>query len=126
VAAQGTMGVLRVRDYGRGLGDDADARVFDRFYRGDPARSSEGSGLGLSIVRAIAQALGGSARVDASVSPGACFEVRIPLYPGVPGSAAHRPRCRTRRQPHPSTTAWSPNEGAKRRPVKAPRARRRT
>ena len=89
VAVQGTMGVLRVRDYGRGLGDDADARVFDRFYRGDPARSSEGSGLGLSIVRAIAQALGGSARVDASVSPGACFEVRIPLYPGVPGSAAH-------------------------------------
>ncbi len=52
-------GRVEVLDRGPGMGDDA-ARVFDRFYRADSARGLPGSGLGLSIVREIALAHGGS------------------------------------------------------------------
>lgn len=75
--------LLTVRDTGPGLGDDPD-RLFDRFYRLDevrtPGEASSGSGLGLSIVRAIVQGLGGT--VTASNRPdaaGAEFRVELPL-----------------------------------------------
>jgi two-component system, OmpR family, sensor kinase len=80
----GTMGAIRVIDGGPGVeGDEAD-RIFDRFYRGDRSRSSGGTGLGLPIVRAIAEALGGSA--DLLVPPGGGVElrVRVPLAGSAP------------------------------------------
>ena len=54
---------IEVRDAGPGMPADVRAQAFDRFYRGDPSRSrdSGGAGLGLSVVRAIAEAHGGSA-----------------------------------------------------------------
>ena len=55
------------------------ARVFDRFYQGDPSRSATGTGLGLAIVRAIAEALGGTAEVVSTPGAGATLLVRIPL-----------------------------------------------
>ena len=73
------MGVLQVRDAGPGLEPATAARVFDRFYRGEPSRHGQGTGLGLSIVRAIAQALGGTARVESMRGQGAVFTVAIPL-----------------------------------------------
>ena len=66
-----------VRDGGPGVPDDAKDRIFDRFVRlrtDDP----EGFGLGLSIVSAIAEAHGGSVRVEDVVPQGARFVVRIP------------------------------------------------
>jgi two-component system, OmpR family, sensor kinase len=83
---------LSVRDEGEGLSTDVEGRVFERFYRGDPARSrgTGGAGLGLSIVAAIVQAHGGavSARnadpaTDGS-GRGAVFEIRLPLDTSVP------------------------------------------
>ena len=60
------------------------ARVFDRFSRGGgdttPARS--GSGLGLSIVRAVAEAHGGSVALDEPPEGGARFTVRLPAGTG--------------------------------------------
>jgi two-component system OmpR family sensor kinase len=75
----GDMGLIRVTDHGPGVNTLDAPRVFDRFYRGDPARSGAGTGLGLPIVRAIAKALGGSAGVSTSPEGGAVFEVRLPL-----------------------------------------------
>ncbi|MGH3356098.1 MAG: sensor histidine kinase [Nocardioidaceae bacterium] len=67
-----------VRDTGPGVTHaDAD-RIFERFQRGHHARGSEGSGLGLSIVRAIAQAHGGEVYLDSIPGEGATFTLVIP------------------------------------------------
>ena len=78
--------VLQITDNGPGLDPATTARMFDRFYQGDPARSGPGTGLGLAIVRAIAVALGGSAEavsppMRSAASRGATVLVRIPLAP---------------------------------------------
>ena len=56
-------------------------RVFERFFRADPSRSraSGGSGLGLSIVAAIAEAHGGSVEVESPPAGGAVFRILLPL-----------------------------------------------
>ena len=82
VSKDGDDVVLAVADQGPGLSPDVADRVFERFYRGDPARSREtgGAGLGLSIVSAIVEAHGGT--VNAAPSDGrATFEVRLPAHP---------------------------------------------
>jgi two-component system OmpR family sensor kinase len=72
---------LVVADDGPGLAPDVAARVFERFYRGDPARTrARGvSGLGLSIVAAVAEAHGGRVSVDSAPGAGARFVVELPL-----------------------------------------------
>jgi two-component system OmpR family sensor kinase len=82
VKQEGDGIVLSVADQGPGLPPEVAGRVFERFYRGDPARSREtgGAGLGLSIVSAIVEAHGGT--VSAAPSDGgATFEVRLPTHP---------------------------------------------
>src|SRR5437763_5348854 len=71
---------LEVADEGPGVGPDVAARVFERFYRGDPARTRArgGSGLGLSIVAAVAEAHGGGVSVDTAPGRGARFVVDLP------------------------------------------------
>jgi two-component system OmpR family sensor kinase len=61
---------IEVRDAGPGMPSDVRAQAFDRFYRGDPSRSrdSGGAGLGLSVVRAIAEAHGGRASFEATAA----------------------------------------------------------
>jgi two-component system, OmpR family, sensor histidine kinase AdeS len=69
--------IVRVLDRGPGLPDKHHARSFDRFWRADPSRNknSGGSGLGLSVVKAIAVAHGGEARISNRPSGGLCVEV---------------------------------------------------
>jgi two-component system phosphate regulon sensor histidine kinase PhoR len=81
---------LAVADQGPGLSDDDLDHLFERFYRGDPARARgqrTGSGLGLSIVQQIAVTHGG--RVQASNRPtgGALLELILPgvVSPAQPG-----------------------------------------
>jgi two-component system OmpR family sensor kinase len=81
VTAEGAIGVVRVIDRGPGI-DPAEATlVFERFYRGDKARSRAGTGLGLAIVRSIAEASKGSASV-VSVPGETTFALRLPLAAG--------------------------------------------
>lgn len=77
---------LRVQDSGPGIAPEHLSRVFDRFYRVDAARdqASGGSGLGLSIVRAIVEAHGGSVTASAAPEGGAVFDIVLDR-PG-PGS----------------------------------------
>ena len=82
IHADAGAAVLEVADTGPGLREADRGRIFERFYRADLARAdSEGSGLGLSIVRAIAQAHGGDVTADNRAEGGAAFTVRLPLAP---------------------------------------------
>jgi two-component system OmpR family sensor kinase len=83
VGRRGEVVVVSVTDEGPGLTREATEHAFERFYRGDPARSRTrgGVGLGLSIVSAIVEAHGGEVRVASSEGAGATFEVRLPAAP---------------------------------------------
>lgn len=71
---------LRVSDAGDGLSETEAARVFEPFYRPRGyAESGGGWGLGLALVRQIAERHGGSARYEKPEGGGACFIVRLPL-----------------------------------------------
>jgi two-component system OmpR family sensor kinase len=73
--------VLEVADSGPGLSAEQAERVFERFYRADPARGrvSGGTGLGLAIVAALVAAHGGRVEVDTTVGAGTTFRVYLPL-----------------------------------------------
>jgi signal transduction histidine kinase len=76
----GGKATVRVTDTGAGIAADALPHIFDRFYRVDKARSREagGTGLGLPIARWIAEAHGGSIRVESSPGVGSSFTVELP------------------------------------------------
>jgi two-component system OmpR family sensor kinase len=70
---------LWLRDHGRGIAEEQLERIFTRFARADPGRGVEGSGLGLSIVAAIAEAHGGRAFAESAPGTGSRFVIRLPL-----------------------------------------------
>jgi signal transduction histidine kinase len=75
---------LWVRDSGPGIPFEEQERVFARFYRSSARRGSDGAGLGLSIVQAIARAHGGRLELASVPGSGATFTVVLPL--GGPGA----------------------------------------
>jgi signal transduction histidine kinase len=76
----GDQAEIEVRDTGPGMPGDEASRVFERFYRSDPARARTrgGSGLGLSIVSAIVEAHGGTVTASSAPGQGMTVTVRIP------------------------------------------------
>lgn len=73
---------LSVRDEGPGLSEEDSRRLFERFYRGDPARARSqqgGTGLGLAIAQQIAHAHGGRIRAGDHPGGGALLELLLPL-----------------------------------------------
>jgi two-component system phosphate regulon sensor histidine kinase PhoR len=84
--SQDGRAVLQVEDSGIGIPAKDLARIFERFYRVDKARSRQlgGTGLGLSIVKHLTQALGGSVEAVSVPGSGSTFTVRLPLASAAP------------------------------------------
>lgn len=83
---QGSQAILCVEDDGPGIEPAEREKVFEPFVRLDPSRdrATGGCGLGLAIVRSIAQAMGGSVRCEASELGGARFVFSWPIYHNIP------------------------------------------
>jgi len=83
VGKEGGYAVLRVFDDGPGILREHRERIFDRFFSFRPhEKKGAHAGLGLSIVKAIAESHGGSVAVSERSGTGACFEVRLPASDG--------------------------------------------
>lgn len=87
--ATAELAVLEVEDNGMGIPDTAMPHIFERFYRVDKARSRDlgGAGLGLSIVKSICHAHGGTVEIFSSAGKGSRFRVQLPLAAPSPGAA---------------------------------------
>jgi two-component system OmpR family sensor kinase len=85
VRRNGRWAEVTVADNGPGIPTQDQPRVFERFWRGDPARgrtSAGGAGLGLSIVDALVRAHGGTVAVNSAPGQGTAFTMRLPLESG--------------------------------------------
>ena len=73
---------VSVTDQGIGISELEQDRIFERFYRVDPARSRQtgGTGLGLSIVKHVAAKHGGEVKVWSVENVGSTFSIRLPIY----------------------------------------------
>jgi two-component system phosphate regulon sensor histidine kinase PhoR len=73
---------ISVEDQGPGIPSQHLPRIFERFYRVDPARTTSegGTGLGLAIVKHLAESMGGGVSVESEVGKGSRFTVRLPIY----------------------------------------------
>lgn len=82
VSTQSVDGLVRIKfaDNGKGVPDEALPKLFDLFYRTDPARAEtgSGSGLGLAIVRRAAEQMGGRAYAEKSELGGLCIVIDLP------------------------------------------------
>ena len=75
---------ITVEDSGPGVAPDALPRLFDRFYRAPRLSASRhGVGLGLTVVRGLVEAMGGSVRATASELGGLAIVIRVPAAPAM-------------------------------------------
>ena len=81
ISPAGGQAVITVADTGIGIPEEAQARVFERFYRVDKgrARKNGGTGLGLAIVKHIVRLYGGSLKLESEVGKGSVFTITLPL-----------------------------------------------
>lgn len=70
--------VIKVMDTGEGIPGVEQDRIWTRLYRGDKSRSQRGLGLGLSVVKAVVEAHGGSVHVVSTPGQGSTFTVKLP------------------------------------------------
>jgi len=84
---------MAVEDEGPGIDPADHDRVFQRFWRGDVRQGREQgrSGLGLTIVRQIAEAHGGEVKLVSTLGHGAVFALWLPALPGAPLPGAGSP-----------------------------------
>lgn len=80
---------IAVTDRGIGIAPEHQRRVFERFFRADPARSraTGGTGLGLAIVKHVAANHGGDVRLWSRPGTGSTFTIRVPAHPAADGSS---------------------------------------
>lgn len=70
---------IKVMDRGIGIARKDLSYIFDRFYRCDQSRSSDGHGLGLSIAKKLVEACGGKIKVESELEKGSVFTIKLPI-----------------------------------------------
>ncbi len=70
--------IITIADQGMGIAPAEIEKIWDRLYRGDRSRTKRGLGLGLSLVRAIVEAHGGTVAVESELNKGSTFTIRFP------------------------------------------------
>ncbi|MBX3600661.1 MAG: PAS domain-containing protein [Rubrivivax sp.] len=83
--------VLRVTDTGLGMDEQQLRQLFEPFNRLGADDSVEGTGIGLAIVKALVERMGGEVRVSSRVGAGSVFELHLPAAEGAPAAAAAEP-----------------------------------
>jgi signal transduction histidine kinase len=102
-SGDGEVAEVAVSDTGIGIPPEDRGRLFERLFRAAEAerRHIQGTGLGLTIVKAIVDAHGGTITVDSEVGKGATFRVRLPVQAGTRPDRRARPRSRPDRRRAP-------------------------
>jgi two-component system heavy metal sensor histidine kinase CusS len=72
---------VAVNDTGCGIAPEHLPRVFDRFYRAESSRGSDGAGLGLALVKSIMDLHGGSAKIESEIGRGTTVMLSFPFHP---------------------------------------------
>jgi len=88
VSDDGHLALINVSDRGPGIAAEHLPRIFERFFKADPARSAPGSGLGLAIARENARLLGADLRVRSEPGVGTEFRLELPVTRPLPGGEA--------------------------------------
>lgn len=73
----GDNAVVSISDQGPGMDNEVKSRIYDKFYQGESARTTEGNGLGLSLVKRILELENGKIEVESELGKGACFTVSL-------------------------------------------------
>jgi two-component system, OmpR family, phosphate regulon sensor histidine kinase PhoR len=83
VAQEANVAVIEVADTGRGISEEDQRHLFERLYRASSATEEHvpGTGLGLTIVKAITEAHGGQITVQSELGRGTTFRIELPMRP---------------------------------------------
>lgn len=71
--------IVKIKDQGIGMNEKTKTRIFEKFYQGDEAHSSEGNGLGLPLVKRIIDLCHGNIQVESTLNKGTTFIIKLPL-----------------------------------------------
>lgn len=71
--------IVKIKDQGLGMNENTKIRIFEKFYQGDEAHSSEGNGLGLPLVKRIIDLNHGNIQVESKINEGTTFIIKLPL-----------------------------------------------
>ncbi len=100
VSARPQTIVLQVKDTGEGIAAEELPRIWERFYRSESSRAGSGTGLGLTIVKELTEAMRGTVQAESVLGQGSCFTIYLPRVV-VPASQSYSSISRMQTAPLP-------------------------